>query len=105
MAREVTLAKPGEASRIAIKHRNLEAVDLTVYKVDLMRLYLMRKSLADMGAVQLFGIAGVAPRTLTPLGDESLHIVAVQQFAAFLLKPQLLPLSLRGLEPGVRAAQ
>lgn len=61
---EVTVVKPGESSKIEIALRNLKSVDLAVYKVDLMRLYLMRKSLSDMGKVQLFGIAPVHQRTL-----------------------------------------
>ena len=61
---EVSIVAPKGKAKLSIKHRNLPNVALTVYKVDLMRLYLMRKSLTDMGSVQLFGIAPVHEQTL-----------------------------------------
>ncbi|PIE24335.1 MAG: hypothetical protein CSA62_03375 [Planctomycetota bacterium] len=56
---EFHLVKPNEPSRMKLKLRNLERAKLIVYQVDLMRLYLLRKSLSDMGEVQLFGIAPI----------------------------------------------
>ncbi len=61
---EVTLVLPEAKSQVKLEWRNLERVEITVYKVDLMRLYLMRKSLSDMGKVQLFGIAPSHRETL-----------------------------------------
>ncbi len=56
---EVSLVLPGEASKLKLKNRNIGKFSITVYKVDLMRLYLLRKSLNDMGNVQLFGISPI----------------------------------------------
>ncbi|MFQ5505063.1 MAG: hypothetical protein ACE5F1_09745, partial [Planctomycetota bacterium] len=56
---EVTVIKPSAPSALELSYRNLSSADITVYKVDLMRLYLLRKSLSDMGKVQLFGIAPI----------------------------------------------
>ena len=40
---EVNLVKPGAASEMKLVVRNIESADVTVYQVDLMRLYLLRK--------------------------------------------------------------
>ncbi len=53
---EVTLLSPDEEAGIKLKTRNLSRIDLLVYHVDLMRLFLVRRSLADMDTVQLLGI-------------------------------------------------
>ncbi len=60
---EVTLCAPGEGAKVRLRWRNLASIALTVYKVDLMRLYLLRKSLSDMGHVQLFGISPTWKKT------------------------------------------
>ncbi|MAE75802.1 MAG: hypothetical protein CMJ85_02905, partial [Planctomycetes bacterium] len=89
--REVTLAKPSEAATVELKLRNIEHIDITVYKVDLMRLYLMRKSLRDMGEVQLFGIAPVHERRITTTTgrdfvDHELKVkLPVQEVGAYLV--------------------
>ena len=62
---EVSLAGAKEASKFELSWRNLSEVEFTVYKVDLMRLYLLRKSLSDMGKVQLFGIAPIHRQKVT----------------------------------------
>ena len=69
---EVNLVKPKEPSRLKLSVRNLEKADVTVYQVDLMRLYLLRKSLSDMGNVQLFGIA--------PIHEEELDLRRLGKF-------------------------
>ncbi|MCA8971824.1 MAG: hypothetical protein KDC95_18705 [Planctomycetes bacterium] len=66
---EVEVLGPDEPMKLTLEHRNLEKVAITVYKVDLMRLYLMRKSLDDVGTVQLFGIAPVIERDFDLSGD------------------------------------
>ena len=54
---EVTTFAVGGASEIAITFRNLERAQLQVFKVDLMRLYLLQKSLEDIRGIKLHGIA------------------------------------------------
>ncbi|MEO0479228.1 MAG: tetratricopeptide repeat protein [Planctomycetota bacterium] len=53
---EVVRLGSGEAGTFTMSYRNLESVDLKVYRVDLMRLYLLEKSLNDIGGVLLHGI-------------------------------------------------
>ena len=66
---EVVVLAPTDATDVTLTHRNLEAVSIAVYKVDLMRLYLMRKSLDDVASVQLFGIAPVFEQELDLRAD------------------------------------
>jgi outer membrane protein assembly factor BamD (BamD/ComL family) len=71
---DVTMLKPGAEAMVELSTRNLDHIDLLVYKVDLMRLYLMRRSLADMGEVRLLGIPptqsfGVNLKASTPFRD------------------------------------
>lgn len=66
---EVQLLAPDQKARLKLVHRNLERVSIAVYKVDLMRLYLMRKSLSDVGSVQLFGIAPIFEKDFDLSGD------------------------------------
>ncbi len=54
---EVTTFPVGGASEIAVTFRNLERAQLQVFKVDLMRLYLLQKSLEDIRGIKLHGIA------------------------------------------------
>ena len=56
---EVTRIDPTDASKIVVTSRNVEAVKIQAYRVDLMRLYLLRKSLDDVRGIQLHGIAPV----------------------------------------------
>ena len=53
---ETTVVAPDENPSIKLQTRNLSKVEILVYKVDLMRLYLLRRSLSDIGNVRLFGI-------------------------------------------------
>ncbi|HHI81157.1 MAG TPA: tetratricopeptide repeat protein [Planctomycetes bacterium] len=53
---ETTVVAPDAEASIQLQTRNLERVEILVYKVDLMRLYLQRRSLSDIGNVRLFGI-------------------------------------------------
>ncbi len=45
-----------EDASIELQHRNLERVQIQVYRVDLMRLYLMERSLNDIRGILLHGI-------------------------------------------------
>lgn len=56
---EVTRIDPAAASKIVVTSRNVESVTVQAYRVDLMRLYLLRKSLDDVRGIQLHGIAPV----------------------------------------------
>jgi tetratricopeptide (TPR) repeat protein len=53
---EVTRFKAGEAVTVTVSHRNLTAMNLLVYPVDLMKLYLIRKNLDEIATVNLAGI-------------------------------------------------
>jgi TolA-binding protein len=53
---EATVVAPDERASIKLETRNINKVEVLVYKVDLMRLYLLRRSLSDIGNVRLFGI-------------------------------------------------
>ncbi|MGA1607584.1 MAG: alpha-2-macroglobulin family protein [Planctomycetota bacterium] len=56
---EVTRIDPDAPSTITVTSRNVSAVAVQAYRVDLMRLYLLRKSLDDVRGIQLHGIAPV----------------------------------------------
>ncbi len=60
--------KPAYPDRVELSFRNIAEVDLKVYPVDLMRLYLTRRSLDGIAGIDL---AGVTPRfeTRIKLGD------------------------------------
>ena len=62
---EVTEALPGADVSIELRHRNLPEVELLVYPVDLMTLYLRERSLSDVAEVQLSGIAPLVRRVVT----------------------------------------
>jgi hypothetical protein len=62
---EVTHVAPGEQAELVLEHRNIERVELLVYEVDLMTLYLRERSLADIRGVKLAGIAPVLRKTVS----------------------------------------
>lgn len=53
---EVTTIGLSDDTELKISYRNLERASVQVFKVDLMRLYLMERSLHDIRGVQLHGI-------------------------------------------------
>lgn len=61
---EIATWKPGEEVKLAVTHRNVKAVSLQIYKVDLMKLYLREKNLSRVTRVNL---AGIAPEAAVPL--------------------------------------
>ncbi len=65
---EVNVFKPGEKVEIDLRYRNIVEARCQVYRVDLMRLYLREKNLANVTKVHLAGIAPLVETTLQ-LGD------------------------------------
>jgi tetratricopeptide (TPR) repeat protein len=65
---EITTFKPGEAAKIEITYRNITAADVKVYRVDLMKLYLLHKNLDRITRINLAGITPQLDATV-PLGD------------------------------------
>ena len=65
---EVSTFRSGEKVKVELKYRNVPKVTLAVYKVDLMKLYLMRKNLNNITDINL---AGIGPTVLeeVELGD------------------------------------
>jgi tetratricopeptide (TPR) repeat protein len=53
---EIIPFKTGEVVEVKVTHRNVEHLELLVYPVDLMKLYLMRKNLDKVASVNLAGI-------------------------------------------------
>lgn len=60
---EVTVSRPGQAVQIPVEFKNLTEVELKVYSVDLMTLYLREKNLRNVRSVNLAGIAPVLEET------------------------------------------
>jgi hypothetical protein len=65
---EISTFKPGEELKLEIRYRNIAELDLQVYKVDLLKLYLREKNLANITKVDLAGIDPEATQTIQ-LGD------------------------------------
>ena len=65
---EVTTVRPGEAVELTIDYRNIREAALQVYEVDLLKLYLREKNLADIAKIDLAGIDPAA-EVRVPLGD------------------------------------
>jgi hypothetical protein len=57
-----------EAKRVELDYRNIAEVDVKVYPVDLMRLYLTRRSLEGIASIDLAGITPLLEKTIA-LGD------------------------------------
>ncbi len=53
---EVTVLKPGVPGKVKLSWRNLEKCEIRIYRVDLLRLYVLQGSLTGLGGVQLAGI-------------------------------------------------
>jgi tetratricopeptide (TPR) repeat protein len=61
---EVTTVKPGELTQVKVSFRNVTDAALTVYKVDLMKLYLIHRDLNNITKVNLAGIKPLIERTV-----------------------------------------
>lgn len=70
---EVTRVKPGETARLALRSKNVAEVELAVYPVDLMTLYLREGSLSKVAQVDLSGIAPELARTMKLDGAKGLR--------------------------------
>jgi len=64
----VSSFKTGEPCKVKLTYRNVPSVDFAVYKVDLMKLYLMRKNLDRITGINLAGIEPMH-REKVELGD------------------------------------
>jgi hypothetical protein len=65
---EVSTLKPAEARPIELKYRNVSAVNITVYRIDLMKFSLLRRSLEEITQINLAGIRPIHEEQLK-LGD------------------------------------
>ena len=65
---EVTAVPLADQAEVTLSYRNVEKVEIKVYRVDLMRLYLLEKSLNDIRGVELHGISPLATLQVA-LGD------------------------------------
>jgi tetratricopeptide (TPR) repeat protein len=65
---EVSIFEPGEKVELGLDYRNVKEAALQVYRVDLMKLYLREKNLANITSVHLAGIRPELELTV-PLGD------------------------------------
>src|SRR5262249_23088918 len=61
-------AAPAAAPAIAVDYRNIAQVDVKVYPVDLMQLYLTRRNLNGIAGIDLAGITPLVEKTVA-LGD------------------------------------
>lgn len=65
---EINVFRPGDNVELTLDYRNIAEAGCQVYAVDLMRLYLREKSLANITKVNLAGIHPLIDKTM-PLGD------------------------------------
>ena len=88
---EVSTFKPGEPVQLKLKYRNVKQAALQVYRVDLMKLYLREKNLANITKVNLSGIKPEAELDMA-LGDgkdyvdkETMVKLGIKDEAAYLV--------------------
>jgi len=76
---EVTVVRPAAESKIKLDYRNVAQVDVKVYPVDLMRLYLTRRNLDGIAGIDLAGITPLheAAVALAPGADFQDHQTSV----------------------------
>ena len=65
---EVNIFRPGDAVELTLEYRNVAEAFCQVYRVDLMKLYLRERNLANITKVNLAGIEPLVERTIA-LGD------------------------------------
>ena len=92
---EVTTFALEDTPELTLSYRNLKEVDVKIYKVDLMRLYLMEKSLNDIRGVQLYGIHPQIEQTVA-LGDGKDYRQMEKKLALDLKEPGAYLVVLRG---------
>ena len=71
---EVTEGKPGREVELKIRYRNVRGVELLVYSVDLMTLYLRERNLSSIKDVNLSGITPILRKSLELAPKEELQI-------------------------------
>ncbi|MCP4396090.1 MAG: tetratricopeptide repeat protein, partial [bacterium] len=88
---EVGRFRPDEEARITLRYRNVKDANILVYRVDLMKLYLLRKNLNDISQINLAGISPYHQERIR-LGDgkdyaEQEHelLLPLQEEGAYLL--------------------
>jgi len=65
---EVTTIKPGDKGEVELKFRNVAAVDVKVYRIDLMKYSLLKRNLGGITQINLAGISPSLEETVE-LGD------------------------------------
>ena len=83
---EVSTFATGAPVEIAISYRNLVRAQLQVFKVDLVRLYLVQKSLEDIRGIKLHGIAPMQSLEVE-LGDGRDYATKVKKVALAMSEP------------------
>jgi hypothetical protein len=61
---DVVVVPPGETARLPLTARNVREVQVRVYRVDLMKLYLVKRSLRDLAEVNLAGVKPIQNQVL-----------------------------------------
>ncbi|HZZ71655.1 MAG TPA: tetratricopeptide repeat protein [Pirellulales bacterium] len=91
---EVSTIKPGEKAEVELKFRNLAAIDVKVYRIDLMKFSLLKRNLSGITQINLAGINPQIEKTVElgdgkdyrdrtkkldlPLKDEGAYLVVVR---------------------------
>ncbi len=70
---EITTAQPGQPVILTMRHKNLEEVEILVYEVDLMTLYLREKNLTNVTSINLAGISPTLRQTVELSASRSLR--------------------------------
>ncbi len=70
---EITTTQPGEPVQLTLVHKNLEEVEVLVYEVDLMTLYLREKNLTNVTSINLAGISPTLRKSVMLEGGDSLR--------------------------------
>lgn len=68
---EVTTVRPGQKATLKVSYRNVDEAELVVYKVDLMKLYLLHRDLNNITKVNLAGIKPKVERKVKLGGERS----------------------------------
>lgn len=83
---EVTTARPGEEISLGVRTKNLSTLELLVYDVDLMTLYLRERNLSNVTAVNLAGITPTLRLSVdVPEPEEAVRMVPVENDVALSL--------------------
>jgi hypothetical protein len=61
---ELTTIRSGKKAALTLTHRNVKDAEIQVYRVDLLKFYLMRKNLEGMADIQLSGVKPIFDKKL-----------------------------------------